>query len=366
MSAAGSSVGLHGERSAGGSPVHLSARLQSVYDEFFNDAKQKRVMALAEKERRMAEMTMLMHNPPTAAQLKNMSTEEQAALKAAVEDEMKGGHADAKALNEELQARRQALKDEANRKKREEQARIKAENEAMRQRIQNTGAATDNDTSDDATGAARRKMAAESAARRAASQRELARQNKEMKTRIKNTKAATDDDVTDDVRTLADGTVVKGGGRAAAAKAAKQRKAAEAERLAAENAAFRDMIANTGAATDNDITDDATGAERRKAAKASKQRKAAEAAQLAADNAAKAERIRNTGAATDNDVTDDVTVMADGSVVHGGGRDAAAAASKARKEADRARLAAENEQHRQNLTDIKEAGVETGTSQGLW
>ena len=71
------------ERSAGGSPVHLSARLQSVYDEFFNDAKQKRVMALAEKERRMAEMTMLMHNPPTAAQLKNMSSEEQAALKAA-------------------------------------------------------------------------------------------------------------------------------------------------------------------------------------------------------------------------------------------------------------------------------------------
>ena len=65
-------------------------------------------------------------------------------------------------------------------------------------------------------------------------------------------------------------------------------------------------------------------------------------------------------------MTDDVTVMADGSVVHGGGRDAAAAASKARKEADRARLAAENEQQRQNLTDIKEAGVETGTSQGLW
>ena len=314
----------------------------------------------------MAEMTMLMHNPPTAAQLKNMSAEEQAALKSAVEEEMRGGHADAKALNEELQARRNALKEEAKRKKREEQARIKAENEAMRQRIENTGAATDNDTSDDATGAARRKMAAESAARRAASQRELARQNKEMKTRIEHTKAATDDDVTDDVRTLADGTVIKGGGRVAAAKASKARKAAEAAQLAAENAAFKNMIANTGAATDNDITDDATGAERRKAAKASKQRKAAEAAALAAENKAKADRIANTGAATDNDVTDDVRVMADGSVVHGGGRDAAAAASKARKEADRARLAAENEEHRQNLTDIKNAGVETTSSQGLW
>jgi len=363
MSAAGGS-----QLSQKGSPppVGLSARLQGVYDDFFNDAKMKRVMALADKERRMAEMTMLMHNPPDANALKNMSPEEQAALKSAVEDEMAGGHADAKALNEELQARRQALKDESKRKKAEEQARIKAENEAMKNRIKNTGAATDNDTSDDATGAARRKMAAESKARRDQANRELAKQNKAMSNRIKNTKAATDDDVTDDVRTMADGTVIKGGGRNAAAKASKQRKAAEAAQLAAENAAFKDMIANTGAATDNDITDDATGAERRKAAKASKQRKAAEAAALAAENAAHEHMLETTGAATDNDVTDDVRTMADGSVVTGGGRDAAAAASKARKAADAARLKSENEAHQQELTDIKTAGVETGTSQGLW
>ena len=56
-----------------------------------------------------------------------------------------------------------------------------------------------------------------------------------MKTRIKNTKAATDDDVTDDVRTLADGTVIKGGGRVAAAKAAKAaREEKKAARLAGD------------------------------------------------------------------------------------------------------------------------------------
>ena len=67
--------------------------------------------------------------------------------------------------------------------------------------------------------------------------------------------AATDNDITDDVRTLDDGTVIKGGGREAAAATSKSRKAAEAKKLAQENAAKRE-IANTGAATDNDITDD--------------------------------------------------------------------------------------------------------------
>ena len=62
---------------------------------------------------------------------------------------------------------------------------------------------------------------------------------------IKNTKVATDD-AADDVRTLADGTVIKGGGGVAAAKASKARKAAEAAQPAAENAAFKNMIANTG------------------------------------------------------------------------------------------------------------------------
>ena len=42
-------------------------------------------------------------------------------------------------------------------------------------------------------------------------------------------------------------------------------------------------------------------------------------------------KIRGTKAAVDDDITDDVTVDADGNVIMGAGRDAAAAASKARK-----------------------------------
>ena len=37
------------------SAVNLSSRLQGVYDDFFRDAKMKRVMASADKQRRMAE-----------------------------------------------------------------------------------------------------------------------------------------------------------------------------------------------------------------------------------------------------------------------------------------------------------------------
>ena len=55
----------------------------------------------------------------------------------------------------------------------------------------------------------------------------LKAENAAMKAKIKNTKAATDNDITDDVG--ADGTV--GAGRAEAAAASKARKAAEAERL---------------------------------------------------------------------------------------------------------------------------------------
>ena len=59
-----------------------------------------------------------------------------------------------------------------------------------------------------------------------------------------------DDDITDDV--AADGTV--GAGRAEAAAASKARKAAEAAALAAENDAMRERIANTGAASVNQLS----------------------------------------------------------------------------------------------------------------
>ena len=57
----------------------------------------------------MAEMSRLMHEGATAENVKGMSEAEMAALRDAVEDEMLGGHADAKALNEELQAKNSTL-----------------------------------------------------------------------------------------------------------------------------------------------------------------------------------------------------------------------------------------------------------------
>ena len=143
LSASPGSPGSGGSASGspGASSVNLSSRLQGVYDDFFADAKMQRTLRQAEKERRMAELSHLMNNPPDPATFNAMSEEEQAALAAGVEAEMQGGHADAKALNDELQARRAALKAESKRKKAEEQARIKRENDEMRTRIKNTGAA---------------------------------------------------------------------------------------------------------------------------------------------------------------------------------------------------------------------------------
>ena len=86
-----------------------------------------------------------------------------------------------------------------------------------------------------------------------------------------------------------------------------------------------------------------------KTPKASAQRKAEEAEKLARENAEIFARIKSTGAVTDNDITDDVTVAADGSVILGGGRDAAAAASAQRKADEAARLARENSDMRERI-----------------
>ena len=55
--------------------------------------------------------------------------------------------------------------------------------------------------------------------------------------------------------------------RAAVSKESKERKAEEAAQLAEENSQLFAMIRSTGAATDNDVSDDAIGDARRKAAK---------------------------------------------------------------------------------------------------
>ena len=204
----------------------------------------------------------------------------------------------------------------------------------------------------------RRELAQARADAKAAERARLNEENAAMAERRRNVKAAVDHDITDDVAYAADGTMVIGAGRDAAAEASRTRKVAEAAQLATENEKMRQMIANTGAWTDNDITDDVAvgadgttivGAGRDAAAAASKARKEAEAARLTADNANLFERIRSTGAATDNDITDDVRVASDGTVVMGGGRDAAAAAARARKVAEDAQLTSENDRMRQRI-----------------
>ena len=135
----------------------------------------------------------------------------------------------------------------------------------------------------------------------------------------------------------------------------KRKKEEEAARIKAQNKAMRDKIKKTKAATDNNIADDVTadgksvGQLRAEEAAASKARMEAEAARLAAENAAQRERIANTVAATDDDVLDDIT--ADGKSV-GQLRVEAAATSKARMEAEAARLAAENAAQRERIDKI--------------
>ena len=59
-------------------------------------------------------------------------------------------------------------------------------------------AVTDNKMDTEEAAIAREKMAAASKAKRAARAKELRRQNEAYRERVRNTKAATDDDVTDD------------------------------------------------------------------------------------------------------------------------------------------------------------------------
>ena len=264
-----------------------------------------------------------------------------------------------------VEARKKLAADKAA-KKAAEAARIHRTNQEMKARIMAQGKGRDPKALDVEVERQRKEMARRRAEAKAAAKAELDAENRALALRRKNVKAAVDDDITDDVAIDADGNVILGAGRDAAAAASKARKEAEAQRLAQENAEYRSMIANTVAKTDDDITDDVTvdadgnvvlGAGRDAAAAASKARKEAEAEKLARENAAYRERIASTVAATDNDITDDVLTLEDGSVVMGGGRDAAAAASKARQQADAKRLEAENAAMREKVATTGAATV---------
>lgn len=264
------------------------------------------------------------------------------------------------------QEARKRLATEKAAKKAAEATRIHQQNLEMKARIMAQGKGKDPKVLDAEVERQRRLLAQVRAEAKAAEKARLDSENAVLANRRRNVKAAVDDDVTDDVTVAADGTVIVGAGRDAAAAASKARKEAEAAQLADDNAQLFERIRTTNAVTDNDITDDVAvaadgsiiyGGGRDAAAAASKARKEAEAAQLAAENSQLFERIQNTGAVTDNDITDDVAVAADGSVVLGGGRGAAAAASRARKEAEAAQLSHANEHMRQRIAATGAATV---------
>ena len=285
---------LHNASSSPASAAQLSMRLHDIYQR----AAAAREMIRLTQERRKEEQRdeframLLGIKPPSPDVLEQMRQ---------MGSPRKAGMPDSKQLDEEDLRYRREFRERKAREKAEKAAKLKAENAAMRARIKGTKAATDNDASDDATGAARLKAAKEAAQRRALSMQAMAQKNAEMKARIASTGAATDNDVSDDAT---------GAARRAAAKASKQRKAEEAAQLAEENSQLLAMIRSTGAATDNDVSDDAIGEARRKAAKDAKDAKDREAAAIKAQNAAMKARIASTGAATDNDVRDDATGVA--------------------------------------------------------
>ena len=212
------------------------------------------------------------------------------------------------ALDKDVEEARKAAAKASAMKKAEEAEKRRKENAEMKAKLAAKGGG-DSKQLDDEMKAKRKAFFEAKKKKKEEAAAKLKAENAAMKAKLKNTKAATDNDITDDVTVDADGHVILGGGRDAAAAASKARKEAEAAQLAAENAAMKERIANTGAATDNDITDDVTtdangnvilGGGRDAAAAASKARKEAEAAQLAAENKAMKGRIAKTGAATDN------------------------------------------------------------------
>ena len=199
-----------------------------------------------------------------------------------------------------------------------EAKRIQEQNAALQNKLMAIKAVVDVDVTDEAAGAARIEAAAASKARREAEAAKLKQENLQMRERLKAAKAVTDDDVTDDVTTLADGTVVKGGGRDKAAAESKARKAAEAKARAKANAEMKEKIKNTAARTDDDVNDDImeggkTGAQIRKEKEAAlKKQRAEEQKKRDEENAKMKERLKNVKAVVDDDISDEMAGKARG------------------------------------------------------
>lgn len=236
-----------------------------------------------------------------------------------------------------------------------QRARIRRENAQYRQRLDTMGPKIDDDTEDDATGVARARLRAQSAASRRAAAAAMRAQNLTMRQRLESVQAVTDNKIWDD------GVGSAGAARSIVAAESRRRRAEESRLLEDANDAYRRRINNAVAAVDDDITDDVAadgtvGAGRAEAAAASRARKAAEAAGLAAENRAMRDRIRKIdagGAVDELDITD-AADAADGTTT-GAGRAAVTAASRARhKVALEAKLGAETRVNRQRSAELQQ------------
>lgn len=216
---------------------------------------------------------------------------------------------------------------------------ITASNNTLFSRVKTMKARTDDFIGDETAGMARAKAREASEARRKALALKLAKQNSEMQERLKNVKAVTDFDLTDDEN----GAVQAARQKAAAASAA--RREAEKAKLAKQNSDMRARLKATAARTDDDITDDVgadgtVGGGRDEAAAESKARKAAEAKQLAEENAARKAALKNVKAVTDDDVMDEAAGIA---------RAEKAKESEERRKAEAKKLAEENAEYREMI-----------------
>ena len=198
---------------------------------------------------------------------------------------------DPKALDEEIERKRQEMAAARAAAKAEEKRRIDEENRAFAAKKKSVGAATVNKLSDEEN-ALRAETAARIAAENEARAKQLAEENRLKMERIKSTGAATVNKLSDEENAM----------RAEAAAKIAAENEAKAAQLAEENRLKMERLASTGAATVNKLSDEENALRAETAAKIAAENEA-KAAQLAAENAEKKARLAATGAATDHKLT---------------------------------------------------------------
>ena len=199
-------------------------------------------------------------------------------------------------------------------------------------------ARVDDDISDEVAGRARQELAAASKAKKAADASAIAAKNAEMRERLAQQGAKTDANLED-----ADDAAANERRKELAAGSA-ARRADDAARLGAENAALAQRRSGTGPRTDDDIMDEAAGRARLELAAASKARRADDAAALAEANSALASRRSQVEQRTDDDIMDEEA---------GKMRLKLAAQYKAKREKQAAELAAKNAELQRRLALVR-------------